>query len=156
MSRRDWFRLRKPNAETLPAAISKTENAPAGDVLVNSKLTHNDRLRPIDLPPNHDGMDLAQLPPMREALLTSDEVDALIMDLESNATNIQLFQKDAQSKTGQSSGTNSHAVRLARVALFEGRTRRLQIRYSWNEADWIDTLEARPNGFRLVRIEHRR
>ncbi len=114
------------------------------------------RLQPIDLPPNHDGMDLAQLPPMREALISFDEADSLFSDLESNATNIQLFQKDAQSKTGQLSGTNKLSLQFARTALLEGRIQRLQIRYSWNGADWIDTLEAKSNCFRLVRIEHRK
>jgi hypothetical protein len=30
-----------------------------------------------------------------------------------------------------------------------------QLRYSYKGADWWDTLLRTPNGFRLVRIEHR-
>lgn len=135
MNRRDWFRLRSPkDANQLP-------NAP--------------RLRPIDLPPNNDGMNLDELPPMCEALISQEEVRVLFSDLADHAENIQLFQKERNSRIDQPASSSTERLQIASSAFLQGLTSRLQIRYSWNGADWIDTLEAKDAGYRLVRIEHR-
>lgn len=135
MNRRDWFRLRSPKeADQLP-------NSP--------------RLQPIDLPPNNDGMDLSALPPMCEALISRDEVQLLFADLVDHATNIQLFHKGRNARADQQAGTSPDSLPIAASAFLQGLTARLQIRYSWNGADWIDTVETKDIGYRLVRIEHR-
>ena len=76
LSRRDWFRLRV-NRE---ADTTKTR--------ANSMGEKHDGLQPIAHPENHDGMDLSALPPMREAILTRDQVSELFADIEQLATEI--------------------------------------------------------------------
>jgi hypothetical protein len=135
MNRREWFRLR------IPKEANQLPNAP--------------RLRPMELPPNNDGMDLNALPPMCEALISREEVRVLFSDLADHAENIQLFHKERNSRGDQHVGSNSERLHIASSALLQGLTARIQIRYSWNGAHWIDTLEAKEAGYRLVRIEHR-
>ena len=60
ISRRDWFRLR-PSPKVSEDTAKPTTNS-MGEVLSG--------LQAIDHPVNHDGMDLTELPPMREAFLS--------------------------------------------------------------------------------------
>jgi hypothetical protein len=135
MSRRDWFRLRSSTAKAQAQRLGADE-AP--------------NLRSIDEPVNHGGVDLSSLPPMQEALLDATDISALFSDLEQHATNVQLI---ARSATGSSSD-HSPQLRPACDRLLAGEVRKLQIRYEWQKARWIDTIEQQPGGFRLVRIRH--
>ncbi len=135
MNRRDWFRLRTPK-DTI-------------------QLPNSPRLQPLDLPPNHDGMDLNELPPICEALISREEVQLLFADLADHATNIQLFHKGRNARADQQADVNLDSLPIAGSAFLQGLTPRLQVRYSWNGANWIDTLETKDTGYRLVRIEHR-
>lgn len=56
LSRREWFRLGQPHQNVLLEDGAQT--------------TQQEVLKPVEHPPNHDGMNLAELPPMREALLS--------------------------------------------------------------------------------------
>jgi hypothetical protein len=138
MSRRDWFRLRSPAS---PAANQPRLGAepPAG-------------LQSIEEPVNHGGVDLSSLPPMHEATLDAQEVAALFEDLASCATAVQLI---ARSAAGNAPG---HSAQLdsACKRLLSGNVQKLQIRYQWQNAHWIDTLQQQTDGFRLVRIRHTR
>ena len=117
-------------------------------------------LQAIAHPVNHDGMDLAELPPIREALLTEEQVRQLFSDIESLASDILLMQRSARaqrataSRATASKATTAEQLRTAQNSLLSGNVPRVQIRYCWQEASWIDTLEARDNDVRLVRISH--
>ena len=127
LSRRDWFRLRS--------------NAAGGGELGTAS---PDKLTQVDSPPNHDGtIDLAELPPIHEALLDAEQVTALFGDIQHYATDVSLF-----------AGRNSAAPNLsaARQQLFAGTVRRIQVRYAWQNQNWIDTLSQTPAGIKLIRI----
>jgi len=140
MSRRDWFRLRKSPSQPVPSQ-------PPSDMM------KTDKMKSVDEPVNHGGVDLSSLPPMHEALLDKKEVAALFSDLEQHAGDVQLIARSARNGAGNAPDQSVH-LRLACERLLNGNIRKLQIRYQWQDAKWIDTLEMRPEGFRLVRIQH--
>jgi len=141
MSRRDWFRLRVPRENAWLDQEQEPNNAAKS-------------LAPIELPPNHDGMDLADLPPLREATLMRDEFVSLLDDIQTHGNDIQLMQR----RTADSQRTNvlpvSTAISTAKQAFLRGKVSRLQIRYRWQDSLWIDTIENRDDQIRLVRIAH--
>lgn len=140
MTRRDWFRLRPK-----PQAPGKRIGQQAPD------------LQAIPQPVNHDGMDLSELPPMREAMLAADQIRELFTDIQALATNILLMQRSPRAQQATASrATTSQQLTTARDALLNGAVPRVQLRYRWADADWIDTLENRGDTFRLVRITHGR
>ena len=136
LSRRDWFRLRSPAS---PSAKQPKLGAqpPTG-------------LQSIDEPVNHGGVDLSSLPPMHEATLNAQEVTALFDDLEQFATAVQLIARSAAGNKPDQSTQLGSACNL----LLGGNVSKLQVRYQWQNAHWIDTLQRQPDGFRLVRIRH--
>ena len=136
VSRRDWFRLHLPGGAARPACDR--------DPAVGEEACG---LQSIEHPPNHDGMDLDELPPMREAVLGRDQVHELFADVEAHATEVLLMQRRG--------APTSQSLSVARSALLGGDLPRIQIRYRWQGSLWIDTLESRPDGYRLVRIAHR-
>jgi hypothetical protein len=138
MSRRDWFRLRSPTTPT-PRQPQLGAEPPAG-------------LRSIDEPVNHGGLDLSSLPPMHEAILDAGEVAALFGDLEHHATAVQLIARSAAGNVPDQSAQLPTACKQ----LLAGHVKKLQVRYQWQNALWIDTLHQQPDGFRLVRIRHAR
>ncbi len=142
LSRRDWFRLRVPR--------------PNKSLGVDEAIVGKNALKPIAHPPNHDGLDLTQLPPMREAVLSHEQIRQLFKDVGELATDVVLMQKP---KSGSSRATANRAevrerLQLAEAALLGGSVPRLQIRYRWQDSLWIDTLTSIGNGFKLVRIAH--
>lgn len=142
LSRRQWFRLRgKPPAPSRDAAV--------GEQAVG--------LTPIETPPNHDGMDLSELPPMREAMLTAEQVRELFGDIGQLASDVVLMQRSTSASRAAGRRIDSaQSLIQALDLLLAGGVSRVQIRYGWNGANWIDTLEAKPEGYRLVRIVHAR
>lgn len=145
LSRRDWFRLRPATAKQQPDSASRSSEVSIGQDARG--------LQPIAHPENYDGLDLSQLPPMREAVLTAEDVRQLFADIETFATDVLLMQRTSRTATASRVHTSENLV-AAKRALLGGRIRRLQLRYRWQDTAWIDTLEAHPNGFRVVRIAH--
>jgi hypothetical protein len=112
-------------------------------------------LQPIAHPENHGGMNLTELAPMREAVLCEEQVRQLFTDIESLASDIMLMQRSAgSSRATTSSASTAEPLRTALQSLLCGAIPRVQIRYHWQAARWIDTLERHDAGFRLVRIIH--
>lgn len=145
ISRRDWFRLRKPQIDT------PVEQPRDGRIIGNEP----SGLEPIPHPVNHDGMDLNSLPPMREALLAKSEVQQLFSDIESLATNILLMQRSAVAQRATAPRTaTKQQLAVTQDLLLSGGIPRVQIRYDWQNTHWIDTLENRGDNVRLVRIAH--
>ena len=134
MNRRDWFRLR---VSPRPASEPSRLETPAG-------------MQSVDRPDNHGGVELSELPPMHEALLSPEDVTALFSDIRTHATDIQLIARRAE----QGGPALTTQLDLAAEKLLAGNISRMQVRYQWQQCRWIDTLENRPEGFRLVRIRH--
>jgi hypothetical protein len=150
MSRRDWFRLRphRPDAET---PLNSSPVVDRNHVMGQSQET----LRPVALPENHGGIDLTELPTMRESLLSEEQVRQLFSDIELLASDVLLMQRlpNAQRASAPTLNT-SEQLHAAQCNLLSGSIPRVQIRYHWEAVNWIDTLERRDNGIRLVRIKH--
>ncbi len=163
ITRRDWFRLRVPHSNqvldepNLEAQVEKgvSSAVPLDDSPVSTLSSKNDNgLKPIPHPENHVGLDLSQLPPMREAELSPEQVGVLFDDIEKLATDIHLMQRPGGSMKASSQSLVATQMGAARGWLLQGEIKRIQIRYRWQDAFWIDTLESRESGFRLVRIQH--
>jgi len=157
MSRRDWFRLRPRAAETAsqPAITETVPQTEAVAPTVNTMGETPHCLQPIAHPENHDGMNLADLPPMREALLSEEQVRQLFNDIESLGSDILLMQRSARSRRASpTTATTAEQLRTAQETLLSGSVPRVQIRYHWEAANWIDTLERKDDGVRLIRIAH--
>ncbi len=156
LSRRDWFRLRIPHKNRM---LDEKNLVPADDGpaerSINSVSAESNGLRPVELPPNHDGMDLAELPPMREATLSNEQVSALIADIGQLGTDILLMQRATGSQRADASRADSKVkLEQAEGLLLAGAIPRLQIRYRWKGQQWIDTLQRDADGFHIVRIAH--
>ena len=151
LTRRDWFRLRIPHQNKM---LGETSGGKASDTIPATNET--EVLKPIALPPNHDGLDLSELPPMREATISQEDVVALFSDIEKLATDILLMQRSTGAT--HASATKADSARklgLAQESLLNGSVQRVQIRYRWDDTLWIDTLKSESNGFHVVRIAHR-
>lgn len=145
LTRRDWFRLRKPHQNQL---LSTQSAAATSSPTPLSSIEH---------PVNHHGMDLSQLPPMSEAELVTEQVDDLIADIRQLGTHVTLMYRGiSELYAGELSGSALDQLLAARGELLSGRLSRVQVRYQWDGYSWIDTLEARNGNFRLVRIRHDR
>ena len=153
ISRRDWFRLipRRSESETPEGNVaSETTSAATASMGASSR-----GLQSIPHPENHDGLDLAELPPMREAFLSEEQVRQLFADIETLATDILLMQRAVGSARASASlASTAEQLRTAQQSLLSGAIPRVQIRYRWQSSHWIDTLERRDAGIRLVRIVH--
>jgi hypothetical protein len=136
MSRRDWFRLRVPASQPSP-------QPKLGD-------QQQTGLQPLDEPVNHGQVDLASLPPMHEAVLDAKDVALLFTDIKQHAKEVTLIARNARS----SKPDQAEKLAVACEQLLTGKVSKLQIRYHWTNARWIDTLQHVPGGFRLVRIQH--
>lgn len=162
MSRRDWFRLRsrRAQAENKPTVTAAAAQPDAEQRETTASTDHAmgetpNGLQPIAHPENHDGMDLAKLPPMREAVLTEEQVLQLFSDIEALGTDILLMQRSARSQRATpTKATSAEQLRAAQESLLAGAVPRVQIRYQWQETHWIDTLQRGTDGVRLVRIAH--
>lgn len=150
LSRRDWFRLRVPHQnQMLDEQVALQENQ------VVSKTIDSSGLKPIEHPPNHDGLDLSELPPMREATLSVEQVTALFDDIAALGTDVLLMQRTAGARRAETSKADTKTkLEAAKLSLLSGQIPRLQIRYRWQDQNWIDTLKRDTDGFHVVRIVH--
>lgn len=142
LTRRDWFRLKGPQRSSQVLGN-------------NTSATDESNLQPIAHPPNHDGLDLSELPPMVEAILVDDQIRSLFADISKLADEVLLMQRTRGSSRATSRKADAREkLATAEVALLSGAIERLQIRYKWQGVQWIDTLESKDSGYRLVRIAH--
>lgn len=166
LSRRDWFRLKRtddtadkktPISKTLGKGAVKNSGGEKCSSTGKSidRCSDEPALKEISHPPNHDGMDLSQLPPMREACLSDEQVQSLFSDIQLLGSNIQLMQRTFGSQRAHAAEVESaEQLRIAKSELLNGRIARVQIRYRWQDSLWIDTLAKQDEGYRLVRISH--
>lgn len=155
MSRREWFRLASPRTETTNKTTTNKTNTDKTNRPNPAVGDTSPALQDVAHPVNHDGMDLSELPPMREALLSESEVRELFSDISALGSNILLMQRSARSaRATAAKATSVEQLRTAETSLLAGTIPRVQIRYHWQQQNWIDTLERREDGFRLIRIAH--
>jgi hypothetical protein len=112
-------------------------------------------LQPVAFPENHGRVNLTELPPMCEGLLSVEQVRQLFSDIESLASDVLLMQRLPNAQRATTPGLSTpEQLRAAESTLLSGAIPRVQIRYHWEAVNWIDTLERRDDGIRLVRIKH--
>lgn len=146
ISRRDWFRLGKSNSSELS---DKTQSLPGYGA--TEQLPQH-----VSTPENHSGPELPQLPPVGEALLDQVQLDQLFEDIRQQGCNVQCLQRRTdRPDQALSSGEVLSQLAMMHLQLSSGQLQRVQIRYQWNGQNWIDTLERRTGGYRLVRIGHK-
>lgn len=95
---------------------------------------------------------------MREATLTADEVTALFDDIGQLGSEIMLMQRTAGAQRADAAKVDAQTqLDAAKTSLLSGSISRLQIRYRWQDQQWIDTLkrDTDTDGFHIVRIAHR-
>lgn len=150
MSRRDWFRLR-PQRSVVETPIVSTSVVDRKPVTGPSQ----EILQPVAFPENHGSVNLTELPPMCEGLLSSEQVRQLFSDIESLASKVLLMQRLPNAQRATTPGLSTpEQLRAAETTLLSGSIPRVQVRYHWESVNWIDTLERREDGIRLVRIKH--
>jgi len=191
LTRRDWFRLKKPHqnrwlsakeqqgkpdeqgretAELASQTSGQCPTPPPSDDNATSQAPtparparEQNAMEPVASPINHAGMDLSELPHMREAELGRQDITDLFEDLGKLASNVTMRQRLSQ--PGHSIPDDPQPIHrrpireqltTAKQALFSGNINRLQIRYDWDGCHWIDTLERSEAGYRLLRIQHQR
>lgn len=91
------------------------------------------------------------LPELHEAILDEPTLDQLFRDIEQFA---QISEIVPKFQTGTYVGENSISLPEARELIARMEVRALQIRYTFQESDWWDTLMLTPQGVRLIRIQH--
>jgi hypothetical protein len=102
-------------------------------------------------PPKTDDPTGMQFPEMRQALLTNEDLVALVADLTAFTRIDEVLEKTrgtAQSTAGQVT------LSAACERLVAGHTIGVQIRYYHQDFHWTDTIIAASSGYRLVRIRH--
>jgi hypothetical protein len=90
-----------------------------------------------------------RLPPLQQTLLDVATTDALFRDLASCTRIHAVIPKYADRRH---TGADTISLETARTRLATGLLLGVQIRYSFENQTWCDTLLRRPNGLTLVRI----
>ena len=96
-------------------------------------------------------MNQATLPAINEALLDPGTLNQLFEDIGRCTHLIEVIVKQGpRTQTPDGSYTLSEARRM----LEDGSVMGVQLRYSYDGAQWWDTLMRTPEGVRIVRIRH--
>lgn len=92
-----------------------------------------------------------ELPTINEAILDANTLSQLFEDVSRCTHLIEIIVKrDPRSQTPDA----THTLDEARQMLEEGAAMGIQLRYSYDGAQWWDTLIRTPAGIRIVRIRH--
>lgn len=91
------------------------------------------------------------LPEMCEAVLSRDDVLALVADLQAHA---QITGTLCKTAPQQQTPSDSIPLETAVEQLFARNVTAIQIRYAYDGHEWTDTLLNTPTGLRLVRCQH--
>lgn len=97
------------------------------------------------LPPE----EVPELPTLYEAVLTSDVLDALFVDIESLC---ELEELKVRPQPGAEFSLPPANLDEAKSRLVSQEFSSLQLRYSHDGESWLDTLTPTPVGIRLVRM----
>lgn len=90
-------------------------------------------------------------PPMSEAMLDDEALDALFRDIGSLTQIDEVIVKHGPGMVGDAEPPTLEEAR----AMLDARTiRGVQIRYRHEGAHWWDTLMVTPSGVKLLRVRH--
>jgi hypothetical protein len=92
------------------------------------------------------------LPALQQTLLDPPTLAALFRDLAACTQIAAVLPKFAGQSAHAHTGSATITLDAAREGLADGTLRGAQIRYRYQDQVWCDTLMARPDGIRLVRI----
>jgi len=95
--------------------------------------------------------DSEKLPEMSEAVLSDDEVAALVRDLRACT---EIMGITIKSGPGGADDQRQLSIDEAAQLLLERAVRGVQVRYRYDGAGWTDTLMPTADGIRLVRIRN--
>jgi len=90
------------------------------------------------------------LPEMREGQLDAAQVEQLFSDLDSCTQVLAILEKGGRQDHAKSSQPNLVA---ARDRFLNREVLAVQIRYRYDNAEWIDTLLHSPTGIRAIRCQ---
>lgn len=90
------------------------------------------------------------MPEMREGQLDAAQVEQLFADLASCTQVLAILEKGGQQNHAKTSHSNLIA---ARDRFLNREVLAVQIRYHYDNAEWIDTLLHSPTGIRVVRCQ---
>lgn len=91
------------------------------------------------------------LPELQDATIDAAVVIALFDDIEQCAELREILVKGAaRSLSGQE---QPYTLAEARDALLQGEIRAVQLRYTFENTPWCDTITVLPKGFHLIRME---
>ncbi len=90
------------------------------------------------------------LPQLTEGLLDPATLEQLFADLDACTEVLEVLTK--QGPQDRVTGTGRPSLAEAHDLLLGGGVRGVQIRYRYQEEEWLDTLLVRPAGTRLVRM----
>lgn len=91
------------------------------------------------------------VPEMCEALLQTEDINSLFADLAACTSILSIQEKGSPQAYAESGPT---ALQVAKERLLNRSVRALQIRYSYQNREWTDTLMCLPDGVRLIRCQH--
>jgi hypothetical protein len=91
------------------------------------------------------------LPEMREALLTREDVMALVADWVAHTRVISTLCKAGPH---QQTPPGNTPLEIAIERLLERTVSAIQVRYAYDGYEWTDTLLNTPAGIRMVRCQH--
>jgi len=98
-----------------------------------------------------DGSAQDDLPELQDATIDAAVVIALFDDIDQCAELREILVKGApQALSGQET---PHTLESARDALLQGEIRAVQLRYTYENTPWCDTITVLPRGFHLIRME---
>lgn len=90
------------------------------------------------------------MPEMCEAILADEDVERLFEDLAACTRVVSIQEKGSrQAYAGQRPAT----LHSAKARVLNRNVRAVQIRYTYQERDWIDTLICLPAGIQLIRCQ---
>ena len=92
------------------------------------------------------------MPEMREGQLDTAQVDQLFSDFASCTQVLAILEKGGQQDHSKSNNTD---LSVARDRFLNREVLAVQIRYRFENAEWIDTLLHSPTGIRAVRSQQR-
>lgn len=136
VSRRDWFRLNKSSANSPATSHDSLGDKAAPD------------LKPVSTPEQSHEPTLNDLPPIHEAMISARQIRELFTDIEHHGSEVRLMMRG-----GAPTNQSADALQAACEKILDGSVVKLQIRYTRQQKNWVDTIERKSNAaFRLVRM----
>ena len=81
-------------------------------------------------------------------MISARQIRELFTDIEHHGSEVRLMMRG-----GAPTNRTADALQAACEKILDGSVVKLQIRYTWQQKNWVDTIERKSNAaFRLVRM----